>query len=95
MITVLEMRGENTSTAAESAAEVENDFAVASPPVAIDAEGRPDPQWVRGRCPECGDDLVSNMYYVGGKGYIIRWECWSRITKPEEDPGHCRYYKVL
>jgi hypothetical protein len=26
------------------------------------SEGRPDPQWVRGRCPECGDDLVSNLY---------------------------------
>jgi hypothetical protein len=53
--------------------------------------GRPDPQWVRGRCPECGDDLVSNLYYVGGKGYLIVWECWASLG---DAPG-CRYRKVL
>ena len=35
------------------------------------ANGRPDPQWVRGTCPECGDELVSNLYYIGGKGYLL------------------------
>lgn len=52
---------------------------------------RPDPQWIRGRCPECGDDLVSNLYYIGGKGYLLRWECWSSLG---ESPA-CGYYKVL
>ena len=53
--------------------------------------GRPDPQWVRGRCPECGDDLVSNLYYIGGKGYLLVWQCWSSLG---ESPT-CRYQKVL
>jgi hypothetical protein len=53
--------------------------------------GRPDPQWVRGNCPECGDDLVSNMYYIGGKGYLIAWECWSSLM---ENPT-CAYRRFL
>ena len=57
----------------------------------IAREARPDPQWVRGRCPECGDDLVSNLYYIGGKGYLLVWECWASLG---EDPA-CRYRKVL
>lgn len=52
---------------------------------------RPDPKWVRGNCPECGDDLVSNMYYVGGKGYLLCWECWSSLG---ENPT-CSYRRVL
>jgi hypothetical protein len=62
---------------------------VAAPPRG--REGRPDPQWVRGRCPECGDDLVSNLYYIGGKGYLLVWECWSSLGG---SPA-CRYRKVL
>jgi hypothetical protein len=53
---------------------------------------RPDPDWIRGRCPHCGDDLVSNAYYVGGKGYIIVWECWGSLQWP--DPV-CDYRRVL
>jgi hypothetical protein len=53
--------------------------------------GRPDAEWVRGKCPVCGDDLVSNLYYVGGKGYLVRWECWSSLG---EDPN-CEYSRVL
>jgi hypothetical protein len=53
--------------------------------------GRPDPEWVRGKCPVCGDDLVSNLYYVGGKGYLVRWECWASLGK---DP-QCEYSRVL
>lgn len=55
------------------------------------ADGRPDPQWIRGTCPECGDDLVSNLYYVGGKGYLLVWECWSGLG---ERPSCC-YRRVL
>jgi len=54
-------------------------------------EGRPNPEWVRGRCPECGDELVSNLYYIGGRGYIIRWECWGSL---QENP-QCQYKRVL
>jgi hypothetical protein len=57
----------------------------------LTSDGRPDPQWVRGRCPECGDDLVSNMYYIGGKGYLVIWECWGSLS---EQPG-CTYRRVL
>lgn len=66
-----------------------NEAPVAAPPRG--REGRPDPQWVRGRCPECGDDLVSNLYYIGGKGYILCWECWASLG---ENPA-CHYRKVL
>ena len=57
----------------------------------IGENNRPDPQWVRGRCPECGDDLISNMYFSPGHGYIIRWECWS---SKGESP-QCSYQRVL
>lgn len=53
---------------------------------------RPDPQSVRGRCPECGDDLVSNLYYIPGEGYLIKWQCWSSLAEGETA---CRYSKVL
>jgi hypothetical protein len=64
---------------------------VVSSPV-IGANGRPDPQWVRGHCPECGDDLVSNLYYIGGKGYLLAWECWSSLG---EEPRRCQYRRVI
>jgi hypothetical protein len=51
----------------------------------------PAPEWVRGKCPECGDHLVSNCYYVGGRGYIICWECWASLG---ERPT-CNYRKVI
>ena len=51
----------------------------------------PSPELVRGRCPECGDHLVSNCYYVGGRGYIICWECWSSLN----DRPTCSYRKVI
>jgi hypothetical protein len=53
--------------------------------------GRPDPQWIRGTCPECGEVLVSNLYYIGGKGYILVWQCWASLG---EKPT-CSYQKVL
>lgn len=61
-------------------------------------DGRPDPQWVRGRCPECGDDLISNMYFSPGDGYIIRWECWSSRVHAGMNAGEspqCAYQRVL
>ncbi len=52
---------------------------------------RPRPEWVRGICPQCGDELVANCYYVGGRGYLITRECWSSLG---ENPT-CAYRKVL
>ena len=65
----------------------------------LSRDGRPDPQWIRGRCPECGDDLVSNLYYIGGKGYILVWECWGSLggdaAATAAGKDRCRYRKVL
>ena len=53
---------------------------------------QPNPEWVRGTCPQCKvEPLVSNLYYVGGKGYLIRWECWGSL---KESPT-CDYRRVL
>jgi hypothetical protein len=57
----------------------------------VHKDGRPDAEWVRGKCPVCGDDLVSNLYYIGGQGYLVRWECWSSLG---EEPS-CEYRRVL
>jgi hypothetical protein len=58
--------------------------------VVPDTSGRPDPKWVRGRCPECGDDLVSNLYYVSGQ-YVLAWECWSSLASD----ARCTYRRIL
>ena len=60
-------------------------------PKEADSVTLPDPSWVRGRCPLCGAPVVSNLYYVGGKGYILRWECWLSIGEYVS----CSYRKVL
>ena len=52
---------------------------------------QPRPEWVRGKCPQCGAAVVSNCYYVGGRGYIIAHECWNSLG---ETPT-CTYRKVL
>jgi hypothetical protein len=71
---------------------VEDEAAVTEPQKRVCKVGpRPDPSWVRGRCPVCGDELVSNLYYLGGKGYLLRWECWASLG---DDPT-CSYRKVL
>jgi hypothetical protein len=54
---------------------------------------RPDPEWVRGICPCCGAVVVSNCYYVGGRGYVIVWECWLSLGEPAERT--CAYRRVL
>lgn len=40
---------------------------------------RPDPDWQVGECPCCGEVTVSNYYYVGGRGYVGRVECWAAL----------------
>ena len=52
---------------------------------------RPRPEWVRGICPQCGDSLVANCYYVGGRGYIVCWECWSSLG----DAPNCGYRRII
>ena len=82
----LPIENESGATTARSAT---NRLPVSTPP--CDAEGHPAPEWVRGCCPECGTALVSNMYYIGGQGYLVVWECWASLG---EDP-HCDYRRVL
>ncbi len=60
-------------------------------PVPETADGRPHPDWVRGRCPECGDDLVSSMYHVNGRGYLLCWECWGS----RGENAACTYRRIL
>ncbi len=49
---------------------------------------RPPSEIVRGRCPECGGELVANMYWHAARGYLLRYECWEGLL-PE---GRCRFY---
>ena len=53
----------------------------------------PRPEWVLGDCPACGGPLVCNLYYVGGKGYLTRVECWHSLGSHREPP--CDYRRVL
>lgn len=54
---------------------------------------RPDPEWVRGECVICGEDLVSNAYYTGGRGYLIFIECWGSLGEPSQRT--CDYRRCL
>jgi hypothetical protein len=56
-----------------------------------EAAAKPDPEWIRGVCPKCGAELVSNSYYVAGRGYLVIWECWSAVS----DEPTCDYRRVL
>ena len=49
------------------------------------------PEWARGRCPECGDLLVSNCYYTAARGYIIVRECYSSLSNHPT----CDYRRVV
>jgi hypothetical protein len=53
----------------------------------------PDPEWVRGTCPLCEGPVVSNLYWKGGIGYQIWWQCWNSLD--EEGPRTCTYQRVL
>ena len=46
---------------------------------------------VRGRCPVCGDELVSLAAYAAASGYLIVWEC---VQAGGENPA-CDYRRVL
>ena len=51
----------------------------------------PHPDYVRGQCPQCGDVLVSQVYYIGGRGYLVVWDCWASLG----NAPCCTYRKVL
>jgi hypothetical protein len=71
---------------------IETGAAVESVRQAFDAEtDRPRPEWVRGTCPVCGEPVVSNCYYVGGRGFLVVWECWASLCPAPT----CDYRKVL
>lgn len=51
---------------------------------------RPPSEIVRGRCPECGEVIVANMYWHADRGYLLRYECWEGLLPK----GRCRFYAV-
>lgn len=70
---------------------VEEELKEQTQPKSTRTDDRPDPEGVRGRCPECGDYLVSNCYYIKDRGYLIVWECWGSLR----DEATCNYKRVL
>lgn len=66
---------------------IDNSFAKATP----DTQDKPNADWVRGICPQCGAEIVSSLDHVPGHGYLLTWECWqSRGENPK-----CSYRRVL
>jgi len=47
---------------------------------------RPEPHWIHGKCPKCGDYTIKDAFYVGGRGYLVQVVCWN---------GDCMYRKML
>ncbi len=52
---------------------------------------RPDPEWVRGLCPVCGEELISECEWILDRGYVIFWACWGS----KAEPPTCRYFRAL
>ena len=52
---------------------------------------RPDPRYVRGQCPVCGEEIVSRVLYTGSAGYRIIWECWAA----QGEAPTCDWRRVL
>jgi hypothetical protein len=65
-------------------------FQIAMGAVPSTEDERPPEEIVRGRCPECGEALVSNLYWQKERGYLLRYECWEGLM-PQ---GRCRFYAV-
>ena len=64
---------------------LETNAAVESVRQAYDGNSdRPRPEWVRGVCPQCGDQLVANAYYVGRKGLL---GIARMLGQPRRQPG--------
>lgn len=54
-------------------------------------EPKPDDIFSRGACPKCGHVLISNLYWVEGKGYLFLWECWNAL----QPVTTCDYRRTL
>jgi hypothetical protein len=60
----------------------------------VKGDWQPRPEWIRGKCPQCQQPLVSQCLYVGGRGYLILWICVGALygyRKTQE----CSYKHVL
>lgn len=51
---------------------------------------RPPESIKRGICPDCGGELVANLYSHDTRGYLLRYECWEGILPG----GTCVFYAV-
>jgi hypothetical protein len=51
----------------------------------------PPKEVVRGLCPMCGGEVIANLYYVQGKGYILMYECVGSLREEQV----CDYRRVL
>lgn len=79
-------------TVSENSQLLETNAAVESVRQVYDKDAnQPNPEWVRGVCPQCGSPLVSNCYYVGQRGYIVAHECWQSLG----DNPTCGYRKII
>lgn len=56
-------------------------------------EDEPDPASVRGTCPACGGALISDLVYVGGRGYLLMIRCWNGTGSHRE--SSCDYRRML
>ena len=55
-------------------------------------ETRPDPEWVRGRCPTCSEVLISNARWIAANHrYVIEWICWGAL----QEPPTCDFHQML
>jgi len=53
----------------------------------------PDPALIRGRCPLCSREVVSELVFVAGRGYLVWWRCLGYDAAADEPL--CRWRKVL
>ena len=51
---------------------------------------RPPESIRRGHCPDCGGELVANLYCHEQRGYLLRYECWEGLLPG----GVCAFYAV-
>lgn len=63
-------------------------FQLAHGAVPENTEECPPDEVIVGRCPECGERLVSNLYWHTEHGYLLRYECWESLMPN----GRCNFY---
>lgn len=65
-------------------------FSMVMGKIPADENDRPTPEIERGTCPDCGGQLVANLYWHARRGYLLRYECWEGLLPN----GVCRFYAV-